>query len=165
MWPYYVVLLDSWLEWKSSSSSLRNFLWNWKKKTLTECFQLLKEVYGDNVMSHTRVFEWHRWIMEGLGESGRWWMSGTPFNIKNQRICWENQWNCWPEGQTVNQKYYLEVLTMLQEWVRQKRPELWKKKSWILHQDNAPAHNALRVKHFLANKCIPVLKHPPFHQI
>jgi tRNA A37 threonylcarbamoyladenosine biosynthesis protein TsaE len=31
-----------------------------------------------------------------------------------------------PEGQTVNQKYYLEVLAKLQEQVRKKRPELWK---------------------------------------
>jgi transposase len=45
--------------------------------------------------------------------------------------------------------------------VRKKRPELWKKKSWILHQDNAPAHNALAVKQFLADKCISVLEHPP----
>jgi hypothetical protein len=36
---------------------------------------------------------------------------------------------------------------------------LWKKKSWILHQDNAPAHNALAMKQFLADKCIPVLQH------
>jgi hypothetical protein len=33
-----------------------------------------------------------------------------------------------PEGQTVNQKYYLEVLFKLRERVRNKRPELWKKK-------------------------------------
>jgi hypothetical protein len=30
-----------------------------------------------------------------------------------------------------------------------------------LHQDNAPAHNALSVKQFLANKNITVLEHPP----
>jgi hypothetical protein len=66
-----------------------------------------------------------------------------------------------PEGQTVNQKYYLEVLTKLRERMRKKWPELWKKKSWILHQDNAPAHNALAVKQFLADKCIPVLEPPP----
>jgi len=29
-----------------------------------------------------------------------------------------------------------------------------------LHQDNAPAHNALSVKQFLANKNITVLEHP-----
>jgi len=29
------------------------------------------------------------------------------------------------------------------------------------HQDNLPAHNALSVKQFLANKKITVLEHPP----
>ncbi len=56
-----------------------------------------------------------------------------------------------PEGQTVNQIYYLKVLTTLQEQVckKQKQPELWKNKSWILHQNNAPAHNTLPVKQAL----------------
>jgi len=31
-----------------------------------------------------------------------------------------------------------------------------------LHQDNAPAHNALSVKQLLANKNITVLEHPPY---
>jgi hypothetical protein len=46
--------------------------------------------------------------------------------------------------------------------VRKKRPELWKKKSLILHQDNVPAHNALMVKQFLADKYIPVLEYPTY---
>lgn len=61
-----------------------------------------------------------------------------------------------PKGQTVNQTYYLEVLTKLREQVRKKRSDLWKK-SYILHQDNAPARNTLAMKQFLANKCILVL--------
>jgi hypothetical protein len=32
-----------------------------------------------------------------------------------------------PDGQTVNQMYYLEVLTKLRERVRKERPGLWKK--------------------------------------
>jgi len=52
-----------------------------------------------------------------------------------------------PEGQTVNQVYYKEVLTNLHEWVR-KRPEMWKNGSWVLHQDNTLAHNALSVSLF-----------------
>ena len=43
-----------------------------------------------------------------------------------------------PEGQTVNQDYYKEVLTNLHEWVRRRRSEKWKNGSWVLHQDNAP---------------------------
>jgi predicted nucleotidyltransferase len=64
-----------------------------------------------------------------------------------------------PESQTFNQKYYLEVLTKVQEQVR-------KKKSWILHQDNAPAHNALAVKQFsIVNKCIPMFDPSPIRWI
>jgi hypothetical protein len=47
------------------------------------------------------------------------------------------------EGQTINEVYYKEVLTILHERVRKEKPEMWKKGSWILHHDNAPAHNGL----------------------
>ncbi|KAL4154268.1 hypothetical protein QTP88_002093 [Uroleucon formosanum] len=67
-----------------------------------------------------------------------------------------------PQRQTLNQNYYLQVLTTLRERVRRKRPELWENYSWILHQDNAPAHSALSVKRFLAKNRTPVLQHPPY---
>jgi len=44
-----------------------------------------------------------------------------------------------PQGLTVNQS------------VLRKRTELWPN-NWILHHDNAPAHKALSVKHFLTQK-------------
>lgn len=55
-----------------------------------------------------------------------------------------------PEDQTVK----------LREWVRKKGSELRKSNAWILHQDNASAHNALPVEPFLAGKKIPVMDHP-----
>ncbi|GFV24023.1 mariner Mos1 transposase [Trichonephila clavipes] len=67
-----------------------------------------------------------------------------------------------PEGQTINQHYYLEVLGNLRERIRKKRPEMWKEKSWIFHQDNALAHSALSVKRFLTKHRIPVLEHSPY---
>ena len=60
-----------------------------------------------------------------------------------------------------DQVYYKEVLTNLHERVR-RRPEMWKNDSWVLHQDNAPAHNALSVKTFLTKHKINVLKHAPY---
>jgi len=66
------------------------------------------------------------------------------------------------EGQTVNQVYYKEVLTNLRERVRRRRLEIWKNNSWVLHQDNALAHNALSVKTFLTKHKITVLEHPPY---
>jgi len=67
-----------------------------------------------------------------------------------------------PTGQTVNQIYYLEVLKRLREKVRRKRSELFANNSWILHQDNAPAHTAMSVREFLATKQITVLEHPAY---
>jgi hypothetical protein len=68
-----------------------------------------------------------------------------------------------PEGQTINQVYHKEVLTILHEQVRRKRPEMWKKGSWILHNDNVPVQNALSVKTFMARHKIPVLEYHPTH--
>jgi histone-lysine N-methyltransferase SETMAR len=65
------------------------------------------------------------------------------------------------KGQMVNQQCYLEVLTRLRESVRRKRLELWPHK-WLLHNDSAPAHDALRVREFLAKKPITKMDHPPF---
>jgi transposase len=45
------------------------------------------------------------------------------------------------------------------ESVRRKKPELWPDK-WILHHDNAPAHDALRVREFLVKKSITKMYHP-----
>jgi hypothetical protein len=52
-----------------------------------------------------------------------------------------------PQGQTVNQAYYVEILKPLREVVRSKGPELWPN-DWVLHHDNAPAHRARPVKKF-----------------
>ena len=62
-----------------------------------------------------------------------------------------------PEGQTVNQVYYKNVLTTLRERVRRRRPDMWKNASLILHHDNA-----LSVKRYLAKNNIPVMENPPY---
>jgi hypothetical protein len=61
-----------------------------------------------------------------------------------------------PQGQTVNQAYYVEILKRLREDVHSKRPELWPN-NWILHHDNAPAHNA-----FSGQKIITEMEHPSY---
>ena len=67
-----------------------------------------------------------------------------------------------PQGQTVNQHFYKEVLTRLVNKICQKRRDSWARKTWILHLDNAPAHTALSVKQFLVSKQITTLHHPPY---
>jgi hypothetical protein len=65
------------------------------------------------------------------------------------------------QGRTVNQHCYLEILARLREAVRLRRPELWPD-AWILHHDNALAHDALAVREFLVNKSIMKFDHPPY---
>jgi hypothetical protein len=67
-----------------------------------------------------------------------------------------------PQGQTVNTKFYSEVLRRLRENIRRKRPDLWRAKNWILHDDNAFCHRALLVREFLANQNMLPLPHPPY---
>jgi hypothetical protein len=65
------------------------------------------------------------------------------------------------QGQTVNQQCYLEVLTRIRESVRRKRPKIWRDK-WILHHNNAPAHDAFRVCEFQVKKSITKMDHSPY---
>ena len=67
-----------------------------------------------------------------------------------------------PEGSTVNQTYYIEVLKRLRDAIRWKMPELWRSGDWFFHHDNATAHLALRIREFLAKHSITVLPHPPY---
>ena len=55
-----------------------------------------------------------------------------------------------PQGQTINQHVYKNILRRVMRSVREKRRELWKTRSWLLHHDSAPAHNALGNREFLA---------------
>jgi hypothetical protein len=64
------------------------------------------------------------------------------------------------QGQMVKHQCYVEVLTRLWESVRRKRLGLWPDK-WILHHDNALAHDVLRVCEFLAKNSITKMDHPP----
>jgi hypothetical protein len=40
------------------------------RKSATEKYNLLKNVYGDDCLFHTRVFEWLNWFKEGREEIG-----------------------------------------------------------------------------------------------
>ena len=67
-----------------------------------------------------------------------------------------------PQGQTVNQDYYICVLRRLREDIRRKRPEMWESGDWYLQHDNAPPHVAGRVREYLVVNHMNVLTHPPY---
>jgi hypothetical protein len=64
-----------------------------------------------------------------------------------------------PQGQTVNQAYYVEILKQLHEAVHIKRPELWPN-NCILYHDNAPAHRALSSSFWPKNQLLKWNTHP-----
>jgi transposase len=67
-----------------------------------------------------------------------------------------------PEGQTVNVGFYCNILRRLREDIRRKRTELWRAGNGLLHVDNAPSHQALVTREFLAHNSIITLPHPPY---
>jgi hypothetical protein len=67
-----------------------------------------------------------------------------------------------PQGQTVNQQFYLQVLKHLRLSVSHKRPQKQVAGAWALHHDNAPAHKAHSIQVFLASHGIPVIQQPPY---
>ncbi|UYV64514.1 hypothetical protein LAZ67_3001065 [Cordylochernes scorpioides] len=67
-----------------------------------------------------------------------------------------------PQGRRVNKEYYLQVMRNLREAIRQKRPDLWKNKNWLLHHDNATAHTSLLVRDFLAKNNTLMMPQPPY---
>ena len=67
-----------------------------------------------------------------------------------------------PPGQTINGKFYCEVLRRLRENVRRKRPEMWKNGNWLLHHDNVPAHTSLVVREFLTKNNVTTVPHPAY---
>jgi hypothetical protein len=58
-----------------------------------------------------------------------------------------------PPGQTVNAKFYCDVL-------RRKRPDKWRTRNWELHHDKSTVHTALAVQQFLVSKNMTVVSHP-----
>jgi len=53
-------------------------------KTLTEALKLLQEVYGDDTMSGTHLFEWHRRFKEGREEVEDDHRSGRPSTSRTE---------------------------------------------------------------------------------
>ena len=83
------------------------------KKSATETFQLLTEIYDEDCISRARVFEWHKPFSEGREIFFRSSRSLIVFFDIQGTV--KAEWG--PSGQTVNQQYYIEVLTKSRERV------------------------------------------------
>ena len=61
-------------------------------KSPSESFEMLQKVHGDDTMSRSRVFEWHKRFREGRDDTkddartGRPTTSGTDSNVQRMRV-------------------------------------------------------------------------------
>ncbi|UYV80903.1 hypothetical protein LAZ67_19002139 [Cordylochernes scorpioides] len=131
-----------------------------------EIFWMLQTAYGDAVMSRRRVLEWYKRFKEGREEtadnerSGRPSTSTTPEKVDKVLELGIVHHEFQQQVSTITADSYLGVLRRLREAIRQKRPELWRSKSWILHHDNA--HTALKNSKFLQDHSTSVFPQPPY---
>lgn len=66
-----------------------------------------------------------------------------------------------PKGRTINGEYYAHLLDQLDGKIKEKRPDLQKKKI-LFHQDNAPAHKNALAMVKLKDLKYELLEHPPY---
>jgi len=117
----------------------------------------------------------YRYDLETRRQSSQWKSADSP-RLKKARQVWSKvrvmliiffdmegivHYEYVPQGQTVNQQFYLQVLKCLRLAVSHKRPQKWAVGAWALHHDNAPAHIAHSIQVFLASHGIPVIQQPP----
>ncbi|KAG5333497.1 GVQW3 protein, partial [Acromyrmex heyeri] len=108
----------------------------------SDTLKMLQKCYGDDTLSKTQWYERFKSGREAVEDDAR---PGRPSTSKTDENVDEGR----TKGQTVNKEYYLGVMKRLCEAIRKKRSALWGNNSWILHDDNAPSHNALIIREFL----------------
>jgi hypothetical protein len=68
-------------------------------------------------------------------------------------------------SQTVYSAYYCDASRRLRENVRRLRPELWRRKNWQLHHDNAPSHTSLFNWELFTKKTLLSFPHAPYFSL
>lgn len=53
------------------------------RKSPIKCFQMLKELFGGNVLSRAQVFKWHEQFDGGCEDVNNWWTPSSTCNCKN----------------------------------------------------------------------------------
>ncbi|KAL4142816.1 hypothetical protein QTP88_005213 [Uroleucon formosanum] len=142
------------------------------------CLDFLEQIANDHSFLERVITGDESWIFEYDPETKRqsqeWHTSASPrqkkgrmskSKIKTMLICFFDSQGIVhkefvPQGQTVNQHFYKEVLERLRKRVIRVRPNI--KNTWVLHHKNAPCHTAISVNQFLATKNIPVAPQPPY---
>ena len=127
-------------------------------KTATECHEMLKTAFGEQVMGRSQTFQWFsrfkagRTSIDDDERSGRPVSSSAPEMIDSVRqIIREDR------RRTIDE---VSMLVGISHGSCHKI--LTEDNTWLLHHDNAPAHTALLTRRFLTNNNMTVVPHPPY---
>jgi len=127
---------------------------------------MLQQAYREDCLNCMQCHEWYQRFKSGRTSIEDDPKSGQPStSIDNDCIEKVLAVICQniPRGETVNKEFYLHVLKRLRAAVRRrKRPEAWTNKTWMPHQDNAPAHASLLICEFLMKHETTVVPQPPY---
>ncbi len=63
--------------------------------------------------------------------------------------------------ETIDSKRYVQTLSKLKEALCQKRPQLWKERSFMVHHDNASPHTSFHMTKYINKWKLNLLDHPP----
>ncbi|XP_053965880.1 uncharacterized protein LOC128868138 [Anastrepha ludens] len=134
---------------------LRNF--DQKQHSMNIANEMLDFVRDDPNLLQTVITDDESWVygydVETKAQSSQWKLPYEPRPKKerqvrsNVKVLLTVFFDCrgavhhefLPQGKTVNKEYYLQVMSNLRKAIRQKRPDLWKNKNWLLRHDKAPA--------------------------
>ena len=142
------------------------------------CLHHVERIQSDRNFLKNVITDDETWILEYDPETKRqskeWHTSASPHpkkarksksKTKSMLICFSDcqgvvRTEFVPQGQTVNQFYYREVLERLRNRAVCVRPS--SANNWMFHHDNVPCHKTITVIEFLAKKGIPVVPQPPY---
>jgi hypothetical protein len=124
-------------------------------KNASHKFSMITRAYWGEGMKKSSVFKGYKWFKECLH------VKFTDEENAHHLLQYQEyvHFEIIPQGQIVNQAYYVEIQKWLCEVVHIKMHELWPS-DWILCHDDAPAHKVLSFKQFLAQKSITEMEHP-----
>jgi hypothetical protein len=113
---------------------------------------VIKQAYGDNALSRTRVFEWYarfRDDRDTLEDDER---SGWPTAVRTPDLIETVRELISTDRRMTRRMMEEVVLSRLVQRIRRVRPQIQERGSWFHLHDNARSHTALSIEKFLENK-------------
>jgi transposase len=126
-----------------------------------EMLAMIRQAFGEESMSCTRVFEWHarfRASRTSIEDDQAKSRACSSFSLTSRGLFTKK--SSWQAKQSI--LYATVTFYGDCENVRRLQPELWGQKNWLLHHNNAPSHTSFFTREFLTKNNMTLIPHPPY---